>query len=81
MSYDIEKKPIKPITSAPQDIDFMSELSLGRFSLMCNVNHNGKISTAKIYDKSDPEGEDAAKRDLKNLKSIRHQRIVSTHPT
>ena len=36
-----------------------------------------RVCTAKVFDKSDPEGDDAAKRELKNLKSLRHERMVS----
>lgn len=55
----------------------MSELGRGRFSVTANVNHGGRVCTAKVFDKSDPEGEDAARREFKNLKSIRHERLVS----
>ena len=37
-----------------------------------------RVCTAKVFDKSDPEGDDAAKRELKNLKSLRHERMVSS---
>ena len=39
--------------------------------------HVLRVCTAKVFDKSDPEGDDAAKRELKNLKSLRHERMVS----
>ncbi len=77
ISYDCEKKPLKTKSEAPKDVDFMSELMKGRFSLTANINHNGRICTAKIYDKSDEEGADAAKREFKNLKALRHERMIS----
>merc|ERR1711879_343103 len=40
-------------------------------------NHEGKISTVKVFDKSDVEGDDAAKREFKNLKTLRHEKMVS----
>ena len=77
LNYDCEKKPLKPKTEKPSDVDFMSELSRGRFSMTANVNHDGKICTAKIFDKTDAEGEDPAKREFKNLKALKHERLVS----
>eukprot|EP00094_Tigriopus_californicus_P003329 TCALIF_03202-PA protein Name:"Similar to unc-89 Muscle M-line assembly protein unc-89 (Caenorhabditis elegans)" AED:0.27 eAED:0.27 QI:0/0.83/0.76/0.92/0.91/0.88/25/216/2842 len=77
LSYENEKKASKMSNETPKEVDFMSELMLGQFSLTCNISHKGKISTAKIYDKSDPDGADAAKREFKNLKSLRHQRMVT----
>lgn len=76
LSYENERKATKMSNETPKEVDFMSELMLGQFSLTCNISHKGKISTAKIYDKSDPDGADAAKREFKNLKSLRHQRMV-----
>eukprot|EP00095_Tigriopus_kingsejongensis_P002259 maker-scaffold633_size121756-snap-gene-0.25 protein:Tk02259 transcript:maker-scaffold633_size121756-snap-gene-0.25-mRNA-1 annotation:"muscle m-line assembly protein unc-89-like isoform x2" len=75
LSYECEKKATKMATGAPKDVDFMSELMLGQFSLTCNISHNGKISTAKIYDKSDADAADAAKREFKNLKALKHERM------
>jgi len=77
LTYEVERKPLKAKTEAPKEVDFMSELSRGRFSLTCNINHGGRVCTAKVFDKSDPEGDDAAKRELKNLKSLRHERMVT----
>jgi hypothetical protein len=77
LTYEVEQKPLKAKTDAPKDVDFMSELMRGRFSLTCNINHGGRVCTAKIFDKSDPEGDEASKREFKNLKSLRHERIVS----
>ena len=57
--------------------ELFTSLFSNRFSLTCNINHGGKICTAKIVDKSDPEGEDAAKREFKNLKALRHEKMVS----
>lgn len=55
----------------------MSELSRGRFSFTANINHGGKVCSAKVFDKADPEGADSAKRELKNLKALKHERLVS----
>ncbi len=59
----------------------MSELGRGRFHLTANVNHGGRVRTAKVFDKSDPEGADAAKREFKNLKALKHERLVSLDMT
>ena len=79
LTYEVETKPLKIKSESPKEVDFMSELLKGRFSMTCNINHGGRVSTAKIFDKSDPEGEDAAKREFKNLKTLRHERMVSLH--
>jgi hypothetical protein len=64
-------------TENPGEVDFLCELTKGRFSVTANVNHGGKLCTAKIFDKSTAEGDDAAKREFKNLKTLRHDKIVS----
>ena len=46
---------------APSEVDYVSELTKGRFSVTANVNHKSKFATCKLFDKSDPEGEDSAK--------------------
>ncbi len=76
LDYGCEKKPLKLRQESPGEIDFMSELSRGRFWLTTNINHNGKVCTAKIFDKSDAEGADAAKREFKSLKALRHEKLV-----
>ena len=78
LSYECEKKPLKVHNESPGSVDFISELSKGRFSCTANVSHAGsKASTCKIFDKSTPEGEEASKREMKNLKTLRHERLVS----
>lgn len=57
-------------------IDFMSEVMRGRFCMTANINHGGRICTAKVFDKTDPEGDDAAKREFKNLKGLKHEKMV-----
>ena len=37
----------------------------------------GKICSVKIFDKSDGEGDEASKREFKNLKTLKHEKIVS----
>lgn len=76
LNYDCERKPLKMKNEVPKEIDFMSELARGRFAMTANINHNGHICAAKIFDKSDPDGDEAAKREFKNLKSLKHQRLV-----
>ena len=58
-------------------MDYVSELTKGRFSVTANVNHKSKFATCKLFDKSDPEGEDSAKREFKNLKTLKHEKMVS----
>merc|ERR1711988_429079 len=62
---------------APSEVDYVSELTKGRFSVTANVNHKSKFATCKLFDKSDPEGEDSAKREFKNLKTLKHEKMVS----
>ena len=76
LSYECETKPLKMKSEHPGEVDFMSELSKGRFSVTANVNKAGSIYTAKVFDKSDPDGDEAAKREFKNLKTLRHQKMV-----
>ena len=78
LDYECEKKPLKVHNESPGSVDFISELSKGRFSVTANVSHaGGKVSTCKVFDKSTSEGEDASKREMKNLKTLRHERLVS----
>merc|ERR1712142_535919 len=77
IDYECEKKPLKVGAFAPKDVDFVSELTKGRFSVTANVNHSSKLATCKVFDKSDQEGEEAAKREFKNLKTLRHEKMVS----
>jgi hypothetical protein len=51
LSYEVEKKPLKLRTESPGEVDFLCELTKGRFSVTANVNHEGKLCTAKIFDK------------------------------
>merc|ERR1712012_982224 len=37
----------------------------------------GKICSVKIFDKSDVEGDEASKREFKNLKTLKHEKIIS----
>jgi hypothetical protein len=79
MSYECEKKPLKLATQSPGEVDFLCDLFKGRFSVTANVNHAGKNCTVKIFDKSDTEGDEAAKREFKNLKTLRHEKMVSNN--
>merc|ERR1719310_2691920 len=49
-------------SESPGSLDFMSELAKGRFSVTANVNKEGKV---------------AAMREFKNLKTLRHEKMVS----
>ena len=77
LSYDCEKKPMKIRAENPGSVDFMNEISKGRFSVTANVNKEGKMYSVKAFDKADPEGNEAAQREFKNLKTLRHEKIVS----
>ena len=78
LDYQCEKQPLKVHNESPGAVDFISELSKGRFSVTANISHaGGKASTCKVFDKSNPEGEEASKREMKNLKTLRHERLVS----
>ena len=61
----------------PGEVDFLCDLSKGRFNVTANVNQGGKICSVKIFDKSDGEGDEASKREFKNLKTLKHEKIVS----
>ena len=76
LSYECEKKPLKINSGTPGEVDYLCDLFKGRFNVTANVNHEGKISTVKVFDKSDVEGDDAAKREFKNLKTLRHEKMV-----
>merc|ERR1719445_1350029 len=78
LDYSCEKQPLKVHNESPGSVEFVSELSKGRFSVTANVCHaGGKATTCKVFDKSTPEGEEASKREMKNLKTLRHERLVS----
>lgn len=77
LSYECEKKPLKAIPASPGDLEYVSELSKGRFSVAANVLHRGNKFSCKVIDKSDSEGDEAAKREFKNLKTLKHEKIVS----
>merc|ERR1712107_696518 len=77
LSYDFEKKAMKLKSENPGSLDFMSEISKGRFAVTANVNREGKVFSVKAFDKSDTEGNEAAQREFKNLKTLRHEKIVS----
>merc|ERR1712055_815304 len=62
---------------APGSLDFMSELAKGRFSVTANVNKDGKVYSVKAFDKASTEGNEAAMREFKNLKTLRHEKMVS----
>merc|ERR1712033_33855 len=55
----------------------MSELAKGRFSVTANVNKDGKVYSVKAFDKASTEGNEAAMREFKNLKTLRHEKMVS----
>ena len=77
LTYEVEKKPLKLRTENPGEVDFLCELTKGRFSVTANVNHGGRLCTAKIFDKANTDGDEASKREFKNLKTLRHEKIVS----
>merc|ERR1712107_225779 len=77
LSYEIEKKPMKSRNETPGSLDFMSELAKGRFSVTANVNKEGKVYSVKLFGKASTEGGDAATREFKNLKTLRHEKMVS----
>lgn len=77
LSYECEKKPMKLKTDSPGSLDFMSELAKGRFSVTANVNKDGKVYSVKAFDKASTEGNEAAMREFKNLKTLRHEKMVS----
>jgi serine/threonine protein kinase len=77
LSYECEKKPLKLNSSSPGEVDFLCDLFKGRFNVTANVNLSGKICSVKMFDKADTEGDEAAKREFKNLKTLKHEKIVS----
>merc|ERR1712086_373198 len=77
LSYECEKKPLKLKAEGPGSLDFMSELAKGRFSVTANVNKDGKVYSVKAFDKASTEGNEAAMREFKNLKTLRHEKMVS----
>merc|ERR1711915_320519 len=76
-NYDCEKKPMKLKTENPGSLDFMNEIFKGRFAATANVNKDGKVFSVKAFDKANSEGSEAAQREFKNLKTLRHEKIVS----
>ena len=54
----------------------ISKYFQGRFAVTANVNHGGKICSVKMFDKADSEGDEASKREFKNLKTLRHEKMV-----
>ena len=76
LSYECEKKPLKMNANGPGEVDYLCDLFKGRFNVTANVNHGGKISTVKVFDKADAEGDEASKREFKNLKTLRHEKMV-----
>merc|ERR1712110_9886 len=77
LNYECEKKPMKSKNENPGCLDFMGELAKGRFSVTANVNKEGKVYSVKLFDKANSEGNDAAMREFKNLKTLRHEKMVS----
>merc|ERR1711971_856620 len=77
LNYECEKKPMKSKNENPGSLDFMGELAKGRFSVTANVNKEGKVYSVKLFDKANSEGNDAAMREFKNLKTLRHEKMVS----
>merc|ERR1712036_112881 len=77
LSYECEKKPLKLNNTSPGEVDFLCDLFKGRFNVTANVNQGGKICSVKIFDKADGEGDEASKREFKNLKTLKHEKIVS----
>merc|ERR1719330_80389 len=77
LNYEVEKKHLKIKSEKPGSIDFMNEVSKGRFAATANVNKEGKLYSVKVFDKVNAEGNDAAQREFKNLKALQHEKIVS----
>ena len=77
LSYECEKKPLKSRNENPGSLDFMNELAKGRFSVTANVNKEGKVYSVKCFDKAASEGNESAMREFKNLKTLRHEKMVS----
>merc|ERR1719326_1243036 len=77
LSYECEKKPLKSRSENPGSLDFMNELAKGRFSVTANVNKEGKVYSVKCFDKAASEGNESAMREFKNLKTLRHEKMVS----
>merc|ERR1711931_353826 len=77
LSYECEKKPMKLKSETPGSLDFMSELAKGRFSVTANVNKDGKVYSVKAFDKASTEGNESAMREFKNLKTLKHEKMVS----
>merc|ERR1739844_231369 len=77
LNYEVEKKHLKIKAEKPGSIDFMNEVSKGRFAATANVNKEGKLYSVKVFDKVNAEGNDAAQREFKNLKALQHEKMVS----
>merc|ERR1712184_177136 len=77
LSCEGEKKPLKIKSEGLGSLDFMSEIAKGRFAVTANVNKDGKVYSVKAFDKNNSEGNEAAMREFKNLKSLRHEKMVS----
>merc|ERR1719436_1233835 len=77
LSYDCEKSPMKIKKESPGSLDFMSDFAKGRFSVTANVNKDGKVFSVKAFDKVNAEGNEAAMREFKNLKTLQHEKMVS----
>jgi len=77
LSYECEKKPLKIKSEGLGSLDFMSEIAKGRFAVTANVNKDGKVYSVKAFDKNASEGNEAAMREFKNLKTLRHEKMVS----
>merc|ERR1719412_2430795 len=77
LSYECEKKPLKSRNENPGSLDFMNELAKGRFSVTANANKEGKVYSVKCFDKAASEGNESAMREFKNLKTLRHEKMVS----
>merc|ERR1712012_431495 len=77
LSYEREKKPMKIKSEGLGSLDFMSEIAKGRFAVTANVNKDGKVYSVKAFDKNASEGNEAAMREFKNLKTLRHEKMVS----
>jgi len=77
LSYECEKKPMKIKSEGLGSLDFMSEIAKGRFAVTANVNKDGKVYSVKAFDKNASEGNEAAMREFKNLKTLRHEKMVS----
>lgn len=80
LNYSIEKKPIEwtADSNLTEKYSFVSELSRGRFSVVAKgiERSTDQYVVAKLLEVSN-ETEDAVAREFENIRSLRHERVVS----